>query len=34
MIPPIDLNQKIKYINTGAMLSNVDERSYEESKMG
>ena len=31
---PINLDQKQKYLNTGNLLSNVDERSFEESKMG
>jgi hypothetical protein len=28
------MKQKMKYINTGANLSHIDERSYEESKFG
>ena len=34
MNAPIDIEQKVEYLNTGNALSHVDERSYEESKIG
>ena len=33
-VPPINCDKKINYINAAAMLSNVDERSHEESRLG
>jgi len=31
---PADVKEKINFINTGAIMCNITERSYEESKIG
>ena len=33
-MPPINVDKKLMYLNKDALLSNVDEASYEESKLG